>query len=414
MCAPWLILLTGFVAASVMISAKSEPPREDRRSESTYVEVVTVRAEEHQSVITAFGTVQAHREFAPRPEVSGLVVDMHNNLIEGGIVGEGELIVQIDPRNYRLAVEKMQAACIAAETALKVEKGRQVVAKQEWALLSDSLQQEPATAALALRMPHLEEREAALFGARSDLARAELDLERTSIHAPFNVLLLSTRVEVGQYVDSQAELATLVSVDSFDILVSVPASLISTIRLPADDGSGGASVRVVQDGGNGEWNWREGRIVRLLGDVDPKGRMARVLVRVEDPLGRGSPRDGKASEIAPLLLGSYVRVEIAGELLPEVFSLPSNSIREGGHVWIRNRRNLLEIREVELVEERHDTVLVRGAVEDGDDVITSVLSSPVPNMALRPKGEAADARLPDAVTTVLSDDPPDGVHEDGR
>lgn len=126
-----------------------------------------------------------------------------------------------------------------------------------------------------------------------------------------------------------------------------------------------------------------GRLVRLLGDLDPVGRMARVLVEIEDPLGL---KDKKKPDRLPLMLGAYVRVEIEGRRAEEVFRVPRTAIREGDQVWIANEEDRLEARPVEVFWRSKDTVLIRNGLREGDRVIANSIPLPIPNMKLRVEG----------------------------
>jgi hypothetical protein len=135
-------------------------------------------------------------------------------------------------------------------------------------------------------------------------------------------------------------------------------------------------MRRLGSGVNSEWS---GEVVRLLGDLEPQGRMARLLVSVPDPLGDGQADD----EHAPLLLGSYVEVAIAGRELRDVFAISREELRDGDTAWIVSSQGKLDIRPVDVIFRGRDHVLVRAGLEAGERLVTSDLSSPVAGMALR-------------------------------
>jgi multidrug efflux pump subunit AcrA (membrane-fusion protein) len=244
----------------------------------------------------------------------------------------------------------------------------------------------------------LENARAALESAKSSLAKAQLDLERTVIRAPFNCFVREKNVDVGQFVTASAPLATLVGTDRFWVRVSVPVDKLPVVQAPGPEpvvseseeaGSEGeametsemgSKVRVIQEGqgANVRRVVRHGRVVRFLGDMDPRGRMARVLVEVTDPLGIAA---GDAGAV-PLLVDAYVRAEIEGPAIADAFPLPPRAIRDDGRVWTVDEENRLAFRDVEPVWETADEVLVRG-LETGDRVVLSRIGTPVAGMELR-------------------------------
>lgn len=393
---PLLILIAGMLGARALIASRPPVPRVDREAVPTLVEVITVHAQDEQAALQAYGTVRAHRELTLFPRVEGYVIAQHDDLIDGGLVRAGEVLLKIDPQDYRLAVDTERGNLARAEFELQVEQGNQVVAHQEWDLLEPSIETSEMGRLLALRQPHLKEKRAAVDAAKSRLAQAELNLTRTVVPAPCNALVLKETVEIGQLVNARSAVATLVCTDAFRVEVSVPLNELGWVEFPnatqsqpsehlPDVTTKGSAVRIMRDLGSGESVQWTGWVERLLGDVTENGRMARVLVLVPDPLGL-KPSDGPRSS---LLLGEYVRVEILGPTLPQAIVLPRSSLREEERVWVYNAQGELEIRQVEVALRRRDSVLIQAGLVDGDRIVTSSLPAALPGMRL----QAVEAEL---------------------
>ena len=328
-------------------------------------------------MITAFGTVEADREVSLKPEVTGKVIEVNPEMIEGGILEQGEVMVRIDPRDFEAVVAQEKAALEKAQFELRVEEGRQVIAEREWKLLGDDLKENELARELALRKPHLKEKKAALLGAQSRLDKALLDLERTVLDAPFDAMVLSEDVEVGQLITPQTIVARLVATEQFKVRVSIPYNKLRWLRLPSSN-EVGSTVKVSRDLNEGQSVEWEGHILKLLGDVDPQGRLARVLVTVPDPLELDVP----SVERQPLLLGSYVRVEMEGPILDNVFVVPRQALREEQVVWIMDQNDKLEIRPVNILLNRQDDVVIDKGLTDGDRIVVSPLPVALPGTKL--------------------------------
>lgn len=399
---PLLILAGGVLGAQVMIASRPEVPKVEPQATPTLVETVTVRAHDERAVIPAYGTVRAHRELTVFPRVEGYVTAQHANLISGGRVGAGDTLIEVDARDYELAVETARGNVARAEFELRLEEGSQVVAEREWALLEPSIETSDMGRRLALREPHLTEKRAAVAAARSRLAQAELNLQRTRVRAPCNALVLDENVEPGQLVNARSPVATLVCTDVFRVEVSLALDRLHWVTFPntaesaGEEGSAeqGSVVRIRRDLGAAQAAQWTGRVDRLLGDVTENGRMARLLVLVPNPLGH-APGD------AQLLLGEYVRVEIMGPRLNDALSLPRRALREGDRVWVHNAENRLEVRHVDVTLGRDDTVIVRRGVAAGERVIVSPLPAALPGMVLQAVGET------DSAPALSTTGPPD-------
>ncbi|TFH28710.1 MAG: efflux RND transporter periplasmic adaptor subunit, partial [Myxococcales bacterium] len=209
--------------------------------------------------------------------------------------------------------------------------------------------------------------------AQSALKKAQLDLSRTTIRAPFNAMVVTESVDPGQLISPQTAVARLVGTDEYHVQVSVPVSSLRSARVRTDE-EPGSDVEIVQRVGQ-ETIERRGEVIRQFPDLDPGGAMARLLVNIDNPLGQRGD--------LPLLLGSFVDVSIEAEPIDNAIRLPRVALRNGRNVYVMNDQDLLEIREVQIAWTEPDAVLVTGGLETNDRVITSRIPTPVPNMLLR-------------------------------
>lgn len=377
---PLLVIGLALLGAEILMVFGPTVPKTPREIKPTFVEVLTARGRDEQTVIVAYGTVQVHQRLTVQPEIGGRVVKLNPRLVIGETLNKGATLLQIDPRDYQVAVNEQRASLAKAEFDLKVELGNQAVARREWSLLNPSADEvNRLSRQLALRRPHLKEKRIALAAAKSRLHRARLNLQRTVLRAPFNALVLNESVEIGQLINPQSVVATLVGTDEFRVQVSVPIQQLEWITFPDAGHPQGSPVRVIRERGNGEPVVRQGTVVELLGDVTQNGRMAQVLVSIADPLELEKPAQGRR----PLLLGEYVRVEIEGPELHDVIVVPRAAIREGSRVWVKDAGNQLEVRPVEIVLSRKETVLIGQGLQDGDEIITSQVPAAIPGLPLQ-------------------------------
>jgi RND family efflux transporter MFP subunit len=371
----FLILLLALVAAFGLYKTTLEPARKE-----VFVE--------------AFGTVVPAQRITLQSEVAGRIIDQNPELTPGGLIRQGDMVVQVDPADYELLVREYRAEMEEALFELELEQGKQVIAKREWELLEKEIEISSGKS-LALREPHLRLVEAKLEKAKSRLAAAELALERTSIAAPFNVLVLEEFVDTGQLVGTQTTLATLVGTDRFWVQVSVPVGSLGRISFPGGAERHGSEAQVIFEQVSGPPVVRRGHVVRIMGDLDPEGRMARILVAIDDPLNLEAGR----MVAERILLGSYVKVRIAAGFFDTVYSVPREALREGDVVWVKDSEGTLQIRPVRVVWRLKDDVLVDADLEPGDELIMSRLHAPLPGMAVqgvRDENPSPEQESPDA------------------
>lgn len=328
------------------------------------VEAITVGPMTSPAMVYASGVVRPSQEVTILPEVSGRVVEMSPQMVPGGRLHKGEVMARIDARDYRLALDTEESRVSQAELDLALEEGRGRAAEREWTLLGDGRTAEEAT--LALRGPHLTARKQALQAARSARDRAGLALERTTLRAPFDALVLKEGIDIGQVVGPNAPIATLVGTARFWVEVSIPTSKLSAVQLPSD-GTPGSPAVVQWETGNEDVS-RTGEVVGLTGSIADDTRRATLLVSVDDPLGPGG---------LPLLPGAWVDVTIAGKPVDDVVPLPRPTVYSGDRIWVSDVENNLQVRLIEVVWLDPDTVYARGGLQPGDRLITSGLSMPI-------------------------------------
>jgi len=367
---PLLVLIVGAAAAAFIISAREAPTRVERPALGPLVEVMPAQLRDVAVVVNGHGEVVARVAVDVVPQVTGQVVKVHRSLVAGGFFRANEVLVVIDPRDYELALERAQAAVARAQVSLQREQAEAVVAREEW----DELHPREEAPGLVVREPQIRQAEAELAAANADLSVARLNLERTRVSLPFDGVVVSESVDVGQFVGSANRLARVYGTDVVDIRVPLDSRELAWFDVPSRKGGEGPRAEVSVDFGGVRSMW-EGRVTRMEAQVDQTSRMVHVVIEIEDPYD--------SSEGHPALLpGTFVDVRIFGRTLNEVIAVPRYAVREGGQVWVM-REGSLEIRDVHVLRSDRRLSLVSSGLVPGDLVIVSSLDAVTNGMAVR-------------------------------
>jgi len=364
-------------------------PQAQRRPADTQARRVTVQTVQRKTqpvILYAMGTVRPAKEVALSPEVSGVIVEMNPAVIPGGLVKQGQMLYRIDARDYEAVVQQRQSELAKAELALTLEQASQTVARQEYELLGDIIDEQDRW--LVLRKPQLESARQAVEAAKAALDNAQLDVQRCTVVAPFDAVIKSKHADLGAHVSPASPLAVLIGTTEYWVETLIPAEQIQWLRF-ADERQEGSVARVYTAGSG---QIRQGRLLRLLGQLEEAGRMAQVLVSVPDPLGIDDPSAPR------LLVGAYVRVEIEGLPLADAVVLPREYLHNGDNVWVMDAQDKLEIRPVQIGFRGRDVVYITDGLADGCRVVISDLAAPVAGMPLRTNDPSAAAphRVEDA------------------
>ncbi len=379
-----VILGTGFFLARYLLTTKPKAKKKRPPKIQTLVKVQSVQRSDVRIIIEALGSVVPAKQVDLKPQVGGTVVSMNPNLQPGGLVQAGENLLVLDDRDYRLALAAAKAGFKKAEMDLKLEEGNQAVAKREYQLVQKMAPSAPPPAhkELALRGPQLEKVRAALEVAGVNLKKAQLDLDRTVIKAPFNAVVVNINGEIGALLSPQSTVVQLVGTDSFWVELSLPQNSLRWLDLGSTgNASVGPTLKLFTESGQ-----HSGRIIRLLSGLEPNGLQARLLAEVQDPMGLVS---GKP----PLLLGAFVKAKIGGKELPGIFRLPRVSLLPGSNVLLASAENSLIIRKVKSVWQDSEWVYVTEGLVGGERLIVSPVASPVAGMPLNIAGSRLETKM---------------------
>jgi RND family efflux transporter MFP subunit len=387
---PVVIITTGVLFASHMIKNKPKSQRQRPAQMARLVEVIPVEPHDVSVTIKAMGAVVPAREVELKSQVAGKIIEMDPKIIPGGLFEQGQSLIRIEPDDYQLLVQQRQSDVANAESSLKLEQGNQAIAKQEYDLLGEEIS--PSDRELVLRQPQLASAQAALEAAQARLDQAKLDLNRTHITAPFNAVVKDKYVDLGAMVSQSTPLVSLTGTDEYWVVAMVPVQDLKWIQIPPRNGSEGSKVKIYNPSDWDENVFREGQVLHLGGELEEKGRRAQVLISIRDPLALTPENAGKE----PLLINSYVRVEIEGRTIPSVVRLDRKLLRDGDNVWFLTSEGTLAIRPMEVAYRGEDSVLIRDGIDPNDQIITTDLATPVEGMALRlPEEESAVTRAED-------------------
>jgi len=337
----------------------------------------------HRTTIYTMGNVIAAQSVNLTPRISGQVVWISPHFIEGGLLKKGETLAELDPTDYLLAIKQAENEVAKAQYNLKIEQGQQVIVQRESQLLGSQLQGQSEE--LVLRKPHLQLAQAALTAAQASLKQANLNLERTKPTVPFNAVITARNANLGAWMSAFSTgtpLAKLVGTDSFWVNVSVPVDKLRWLSIPEITGAKGSLVKISYESAWGQGVFRQGYIKRLQAEIEPEGRMAKILVEVDDPLCQQAENKGKP----PLMLGTYVQVELEGNLLENVLELPETVLHDGKTLWLFNEKSELTFLDITPIwKENGNIYLTQNILPENSAVIVSDLAAPVQGMTLRNK-----------------------------
>ncbi|MEQ9583005.1 MAG: HlyD family efflux transporter periplasmic adaptor subunit, partial [Arenibacter sp.] len=237
---------------------------------------------------------------------------------------------------------------------------------------------------LILRQPQLNAVKATIVGAKASVDQAQLNLERTTIRAPFDAHILSQNVTAGSQVGPGDDLGRLVGTEYYWVTATVPVSKLQWLRFPENDRDKGSAVLIKNSTAWPDEQYREGYLDKQIGALDGQTRLARVLVKVTDPLAKNTDLQGKPI----LMIGTFVEVDIQANKLDNVIRLNRDYIRSNETVWVM-KEDKLEIRKVDIVLTDNEFAYIRKGLSEGEQVVITDLSTVSNGIGLRTRSEGS-------------------------
>ncbi|MBC54895.1 MAG: efflux transporter periplasmic adaptor subunit [Gammaproteobacteria bacterium] len=375
---PLVIVAAGIAATTTMIVLRPQPPSTPTAERVVPVEVVTVTSTDMNINVSSQGTVAPRTQTTLVAEVSGRVMSVSDKLVAGGFFNEGEVILRIDPADYQVAVDQAQANLLTAQAQLAQEQAQANQAAREWDLSGRPRDSAPA---IALRTPFLREAEARVLYSESELRRAQRQLDRTTVRAPYDALVRVKHADIGQYLGTGSQIADVFATDYAEIRLPLSDSDLRWLTLPkpgqlAPADATNVTLSATMAGKQHHW---QAEIVRTEGIVDINSRMHYAVARIEDPYGlRGS------SNMPALPAGTFVNANIEGIHITGVFDIPLEALRTGNQVLTMDPEQRLRQRQVNVIRSEADRVFVNEGLNDNDSVIVSPVAIPIEGMRVNP------------------------------
>ena len=362
------------LVAAILIAVKAPIESFETPDIAPRVRVLDVSQETVSLTVETHGTVTPRTESDLIPEVSGPVISVSPQLVSGGFFQEGDVLLEIDPRDYQTALDRAKA--VRVRTRSEHARAKKELGRQEKLRASGAASQarfDDATNAAQIAAAALQE-------ARAMLEQAERDLERTRVLAPFTGRVREENIGVGQFVNRGNPVAKLYATDFVEIRLPVPDQQLAFLDLqlggigPSEQT--GPKVKLHASFAGGEYTW-EGRVHRTEGEIDPRTRTVNVVARVESPY---DPSGGRP----PLAVGLFVRAVIEGRELADATVIPRSALHDRDRVWTVDADDRLRERAVQVLRTYRDEAILSGGLRSGERIVISPLRTPVEGMRVKP------------------------------
>jgi len=372
-----VVLAVGAGTTWAMIYLRKEVETKPMRVLPPLVRSQVVATKDLRVDVKTEGTVAPRTEISLTAEVAGRVMKVSESLAAGGFFAKSDVLIQLDDRDYKVAITQAEVRVAQAKVLLSREQAEAEIAAREWKELGEG-----KASPLTLREPQVQEAKASVAAAEAALEKARLDLTRTVIRAPFAGRVRQKHCDVGQFVGRGTVLARIYAVDYAEIRLPLHDSQLQFLDLPLQyrgekQAKHECRVTLRARFGGQERLW-EAAIVRTEGEIDPKSRMVHAIARVDNPYGKD-----KDPNRPPLAVGMFVSATIHGRIFSDVVEVPREAIRGNSRVLVIDEDLRLHVRKVEILRAGYETAVLRSGLRNGERICLSPLTTTVNDMRVR-------------------------------
>jgi len=408
-----------------LYAIRSKPEKKQLVRIPPSVRIFEAHSRSEVMTVEAYGTVRPRKLVKIAVEVPGRIKYLNPAFLEGGFIGDQELLIQIDPRSYRLGKEAAFIRVNQARTDIdslnqdienlkndiELAKANVTLAEKELIRIRalsknqfasktslDKAEQQHLGARIQLQAIQnrllltpsmMAQKQSVLAMANVEHDKAELALEKTRILCGFDGFVLDKQAEEGEYVNPGQVLGAVYEKDALDVEVRIPLekmkwiqTLFSQGRMPAAR----VSIANFDDPGKKVW---DAKVARIKARIDEKTRTLPMTLEIQTK-GKDASRNSQGelsqsrlsqAQLFDLKPGAFVKCKIIGETHENIFVLPRHLLKPGDKFFIVTDSHL-EMRPVKVLRKFEDVVYINGGLNNRDKIISSPLPGAIDGMQL--------------------------------
>lgn len=357
------ILIGFFILVFIAIQATKPSIKrvKDTSSAPIDVEIQTISKQPFPIYIESYGVADALTRTLVVSRVVGNVEFISESFREGAFFKKDELLVSLDKSDYQIELDVAKAQVAEAQSRYASEQALAEEARADWK--RSGRKGEPP--ALAVRLPQLEAAAATLKSAEASVARAQLNLSRCDIRAPYDGSVINTNIALGQFVGTGATVGEIFSSSIAEIRLPIQnedATLLGINSKSIEVENGPSVDFVASTDDNTNWS---GNVVRISSALDSQTRQVHVIARIESPF---LPTEGKEA----LKVGSYLKAKIQGLTIEGAIVIPVSAIYQGRYVFVYEK-NVVNRRDIEITWSDTNRALIQSGLSAGEKLVTTAL-----------------------------------------
>ncbi len=317
----------------------------------TPITVEEVRQEDFEEWVNLAGTVTPLNVVTVRSRVDGELQKVH--FTEGQMVTKGDLLFELDPRPFQVALDQAKAGLTRNEALL--ENARADLKRYEALARQDSIEKQKVDTQASL----VHQSEASLASDRATIASAELQLSYTRVLAPITGRAGLRQIDAGNMIRSGDSngLVILTQMDPIGLVCSIPQERVAAVRKRLA-GADAVSVEAVDKTMNTTLG--KGRLLTTDNQIDIASGTLKLKAELPNPDGALFPNQ-------------FVITKLLVDKIPGATVAPATAVQrgaKGAYCYVLNDDSTVSLRNITTGAMHGDRTLIKEGLKPGEKVVT--------------------------------------------
>lgn len=338
-----LIILCALFIGKQMIGSKEDPKSKKPPVVIPQVDTIEVAQGNYRPEVRSYGNVQSYFETTLTPQVNGRIMFVSPRFRVGQKISEGEVLATIDETDFKAALASLQANLILQERTLAEEEIRAKQAADDWKASGRNLND---ASEFVLRKPQLAAAKANIDAVMATISKAEADIQRTKIVAPYNAIVTERSASVGNYATPQSMLGRLVATEKAEVRIPLTAGQMRRIQFKAEGEKTQLTLTVPS---NPLVIWKA-ELTQMEPTVDPLNQVSYAIGTIDKPY---------ESATSPLSVGSFVNVLLPAKEIKGAYKVTESSLVNDSFIWVVDAKDELTRVDAERIQSSDGSAFIR-------------------------------------------------------
>jgi len=369
---PILIILASIIITIILAVSKKDEEKKKIEPYVPNIQSFLVKSQDLRLHVNSEGHITSKTAYPLTSELYGKTIFLSDYFYNNLAFEKGDTLLIIDSTDYRIA--RINAKFRLDEAKLELLK-QEAISERSRSELSDYKSDLNAND-LAKNKPQLELAKSLLKAAQANYEKSELDLTKTVIAAPFNGRLIDSKINLGQYIAPNVELAMIYDIDK--MMVRLPLSiddldLLGLNNLQNKGNLKSDEILIELSASIGDTSYTvNANYIGSSGNIDRFSQKIYINGIIDDFIDMNLPVDNNL----------FFSAKIYGPSYKSVFSIPNIAIHNDSYVYVVENEKIFK-RNISILKKYDDVSIIRSGLNDGDIINLTNLDYYVEGMRVK-------------------------------